>query len=114
MIIWGFKKRIYDQTFSGTAECPSCRQRDFRVQGVLRYVHLFWIPLFSFSKKLTAECLKCGSVSGKKELNDAGYSEIRKELFPLKRTLGKNFGILTAALVFILFGLMVLVVAVIS
>ena len=111
MIIWGIRKKRFEENFTGGTGCPSCRRNEYQTEGILSYVHIFWIPLFVISKKLNARCLKCGTVSGRKELPRDEYKDMKSHLFSLSRVLPRNFGLIAAAVVVVLFLLLVLSVS---
>ena len=103
MIFWGFKAKQFTGENSVKMECSACGARNFTPAGIIRHIHIFWIPLFVFSRRATLQCNGCGNVLKKKEIEKDLYREIGKELFTWRRTLPRNFGILTISLVVLIF-----------
>ena len=42
-------------------KCPSCETNSWAdVQVVAKYLHIYWLPLFPYSKEAHVVCKKCG------------------------------------------------------
>lgn len=60
-------KNLGTQKLQG-AKCPSCEATQINAQAVSSYVHVFWIPVFPYRKKMTAACQSCLQVWEKKQM----------------------------------------------
>lgn len=60
MIVWGRRGNVIELGKIGHRYCPVCeRDRDFMLTLVYRYVHLFWIPMFSYDATYYCRCDIC-------------------------------------------------------
>lgn len=108
MIIWGLKKKIIAKGSIQTIECPQCKNRDFTLNGILRYIHIFWIPLFTVQKKAIAQCSNCNLELDNKSLSTSLRKELKRDVFPVKLSMLYNFGILSFCTVISAFALYVI------
>ena len=108
MLIWGIRTKIINGQEMQSIKCPSCGKSDFAVAGVIRYIHLFWIPLFVVSKKLTFPCRQCGITLTKNELDSDFIGMEKKRIFTPGKTLPLNFGLLLTGVVVLSFLILVL------
>ena len=71
MIIYGTKAVHLKTVESQTATCPNCgTQGSLRFSVFKEHIHVFWVPLFPFSKKGVSECQHCKNVLKPKEMPD--------------------------------------------
>ncbi|MFN8334377.1 MAG: zinc-ribbon domain-containing protein [Cyclobacteriaceae bacterium] len=60
MIIYGWNSRNIKQAPLENYPCPQCQQTDSsHIVVVAKYVHIFWIPVFPYSKSAVAICTQC-------------------------------------------------------
>ena len=85
-IFFGSKtKVIQGQHVEGDA-CSSCGHNQFGTFGLMRYLHIFWIPVIPVSKKAGMQCTHCKKTLEGKELPKALSSKIKKVVFTKKNT----------------------------
>lgn len=108
MIIWGLRKKEVVRELPYTMACPQCSGKEYSLSGFLRYLHIFWIPLFTVQKQIFASCNSCDHVMDKKSLSKSLTKEIKGLIFSTKHHVLYNFGILTVSILVILFAIMVL------
>lgn len=108
MIIWGLKKKIIDKGSIQTVECHQCSNRELGLRGLLRYLHIFWIPVFTIQKKTFALCRNCNLEFDKKSLPESLYKELDKQVFTGRVRLLYNFGILSIFIVTAIFAFYVI------
>lgn len=109
MIIWGIRTKSLTGENLNTVECPKCGNRDFLTSGLLRYMHIFWIPLFVVGKKPSIQCSQCQKILEKKELTSDLKKEIKSIVFTNRKTMPKNFGIIAITVVLAAFSLYVFI-----
>lgn len=107
MIIWGLKKKIIEKGDIQTIECPQCKNRVFTLNGFLRYLHIFWIPLLTVQKKATALCSSCSYEFNKKNLPSSIYKELKGNVFSPKHSVLYNIGFLSIGTIVMTFALYV-------
>lgn len=103
MIFFGTKgKAVSGQCIEGI-ECPSCGNNQFITFGVLRYFHLYWIPVIPTTKTVGIECTHCKKTLVGKELPPELSKQIKSTLFTKKKTLPMFSGLIIIAFL-MLFG----------
>ncbi|MDC7233537.1 MAG: hypothetical protein PQJ58_09915 [Spirochaetales bacterium] len=107
MIFWGIRKKRLQGGALDEMQCPDCRKRELTKNAVIRYIHLYWIPLFTFSSSAELECAVCGKLIKGKELGSEMKKDIKSELITAGQILSKNFGVLLLLTVIFLFALYV-------
>lgn len=71
MVIYGWRTSHIKSEANTQVTCPSCGEQGQLVNSVFgRYVHIFWIPVFSIGKTGAAQCLHCKKAFAPKEMND--------------------------------------------
>lgn len=86
MIVFGTRGRVIAGAQIQDMECPNCGNNSFLTFGVLRYFHIFWIPVFPTSRLPGLECLNCKNARIGDEIRDPVRSRIKAALFTTKRT----------------------------
>lgn len=93
MIIFGSRGTTVAGKFVEGVECPSCGNNQFGTFGILRYFHLFWIPVFPTSKVPGIECTHCKKTLIGKELPKTLSKQIKSTVFTKKNTLPMYSGL---------------------
>ena len=79
MIIYGRRDVSLQSTTFDEQFCTNCGMKGAVTCTVFsRYAHIFWIPLFPYSKKLLIRCSSCGKVFNLNELNPSLQPEIKE------------------------------------
>lgn len=79
MIIYGTgSKNLGTKKLQG-AKCQNCESTDMYVQAISRYVDIFWIPIFPFSKKMFSICNHCKQTLTKKEMSQQLKDKVELE-----------------------------------
>lgn len=80
MIIFGTRSKIIEpkDSFAPTTNCAHCNQPN-TVHPALQfsYFHIFWIPVFPYSKKYVTECAHCKNFRRQKELGPDELQELK-------------------------------------
>jgi len=78
MIIYGTNGAHRRTEAAPGLACPACASPDHLHLSVFsRYAHVYWIPLFPYSKPVVAECRSCQGAWAEKEL-PATATEVRQ------------------------------------
>ncbi len=71
MVIYGWRASHIKSEGNTQVTCPHCGEKGQLVNSVFgRYVHIFWIPVFSIGKTGAAQCMHCQKAFKTKEMND--------------------------------------------
>lgn len=85
MLILGIAKNVYRGTARQNKACPQCGKTKWIPIGLLKYIHVFFIPFTLHSKFATLECEGCKYLFPQNELSKEEISAINRELFsPLR------------------------------
>lgn len=87
MIIYGIRGKVIPGEPVKNIVCQHCGNDAHISFGVLRYVHLYWIPTFPFAKKTGLECVHCKQTIFDQELPNDVYFKIYNQLFTKKTVL---------------------------
>lgn len=98
MIFFGTKgKVIAGEQMLGT-QCPDCGNSQFTSFGILRYFHLYWIPVFPTSKKIGMECANCKQTLMDNDVPAHLADQIRSGVFTAGRMLPMFSGLIILAI----------------
>lgn len=103
MIFFGTKGKVISGECIQGAECPSCGTNEYITFGVLRYFHLYWIPVIPTSKTVGVECTHCKKTLVDKELPPELSKQIKSMIFTKKKVMPMFTGLIIIALL-VLFG----------
>ncbi len=98
MIFFGTKGKVISGECIQGAECPSCGNNEYITFGVLRYFHLYWIPVIPTSKSVGVECTHCKKTLVDKELPPEFSKQIKSMIFTKKKVLPMFTGLIIIAL----------------
>ena len=63
------------------SQCPNCGEQHYAATGIVRYFHLFWIPVFPESKKVFLTCGKCRFSQEEKDISGPQIAQLKRSLF---------------------------------
>lgn len=86
MIIYGTRGKVIPGEQIQDMECPNCGSNSYLSFGVMRYFHIFWIPVFPTMRQPGIECLNCKNTRLGAEIRDPVRSRIKKAVFTNIRT----------------------------
>lgn len=73
MIIFGTKKKHTHTVRIANKKCNSCNQITTHiVKFYSKAIHIFWIPMFPYQKKVTSSCYCCKKIISEKKQRDNG------------------------------------------
>jgi hypothetical protein len=84
MIIYGTRGKVVAGQQVETV-CPGCGNTTHVSFGILRYFHVYWIPMFPTAKQVGVECLHCERTRIDKEIPDDLASRLRQQLMTRER-----------------------------
>ena len=87
MIVFGTRGKVVPGRRKQGVVCPSCGKEEHTTFGVLRYFHIFWIPVFPTLKQPMLECAHCKKVLAGKEIPERTRREIAEAVFTSGRML---------------------------
>lgn len=98
MIVFGTRGRAIPGPRKQGIVCESCGKEEHATFGVLRYFHVFWIPVFPTMKQLVLECTHCKKVLRGKEVPERVRRDIGEKIFTRGRVLPLFSGLAIVAL----------------
>lgn len=93
MIIYGTRGRVVSGGQIQDMECPNCGNNLYMTFGILRYFHIFWVPVFPTSKQPGMECQNCKHTQIGDEIRDPVRGRIKDSVFTMIRTAPKFAGL---------------------
>ncbi|HEX7488733.1 MAG TPA: hypothetical protein VF341_07495 [Anaeromyxobacteraceae bacterium] len=87
MIVFGTRGRVVKGPQKRGVPCAACGMDVHQTFGVLRYFHVFWIPMFPTLKQAGMECLHCKKALVGKELPERVRKDVAAMLFTKRRVL---------------------------
>jgi len=87
MIVFGTRGRVVKGPQKRGVPCAACGMDVHQTFGVLRYFHVFWIPMFPTVKQPAMECLHCKKALVGKELPERVRKDVAALLFTKQRVL---------------------------
>ena len=100
MIIFGTRSKILTGNDTRT-NCSYCKSIDtVSLVFVLKYFHIFWIPMFPLSKTGVSQCSHCKQVLYANEMPDALKVVYQEENKKVKTPWGYRFGLILIGLFF--------------
>jgi hypothetical protein len=97
MVIYGWRGSVVSGGQIQDMECPNCGNNLYQTFGILQYFHIFWIPLFPYSRKPGMECQNCKHTQVGKEIRDPTRGKIKASVFTMARTAPKFAGLALVA-----------------
>jgi len=87
MIVFGTRGKMVPGQRKQGVVCASCGKEEHTTYGVLRYFHVFWIPVFPTQKQPMLECAHCKKVLAGKDIPERTRREIAESIFTSGRVL---------------------------
>jgi len=87
MIVFGTRGSVVKGPQKRGVPCAACGMDVHQTYGVLRYFHVFWIPMFPTMKQPGMECLHCKKALVGKELPEGVRKDVAALLFTKRRIL---------------------------
>lgn len=101
MIFFGTRGRTVNGHLVKGVQCPECGKDEHVTFGVMRYFHVYWIPMFPTQKSAGIQCVNCKATYMDKELSKELGHEIKNTLFTKKRVAPMFAGLMILALLFV-------------
>jgi hypothetical protein len=98
MIVFGTRGSVVQGPQRRGVPCASCGMDVHATYGVLRYFHVFWIPMFPTLKQPGMECVHCKKASVGKEIPERVRAEVAAQVFTRRRVLPLFAGLVVLAL----------------
>ncbi|RZJ82281.1 MAG: hypothetical protein EOO47_01170 [Flavobacterium sp.] len=99
MIIFGTRSKILNGS-TVTADCNYCSStQSLRLSFLLRYFHIFWIPMFPLSKTGVSQCSHCKQTLYANQMPSALQVVYQEEKKKVKTPLGYRFGLILIGLI---------------
>lgn len=105
MIVYGWNSKLIKHAPLENIDCENCHQKTTLIGIHSNYVHIFWIPVFPYSKKATMVCGSCNHVTTEKHMSPDFKAKIKalKSTVPLPKYHFSGLGIILALAVYFTF-----------
>ena len=100
MIVFGTRGKVVAGTQKQGIACSSCGKQPQNTFGVLRYFHIFWIPVFPTKKEDGLECPHCKQTLIGKDVPDRLRQDIKESIFTKGKVLPMFTGLFLLAILF--------------
>jgi len=97
MIVFGTRGRVVKGPQQRGVPCSACGMDVHATYGVLRYFHVFWIPMFPTMKQPGMECLHCKKSLLGKEIPERIRKDVAAAVFTKQRVLPTFAGAILVA-----------------
>lgn len=97
MIVFGTRGKVLPGPRKQGIACAGCGKEEHATYGVLRYFHVFWIPIFPTAREPVLECAHCKKVLRGKEVPERVRKEIAEKVFTRGRMLPTFTGLVIFA-----------------
>jgi hypothetical protein len=87
MIVFGTRGKAVPGPRKQGVVCESCGKEEHATYGVLRWFHVFWIPVFPTMKQAVMECAHCKKLLRGKEVPERVRRDIAEKVFTRGRVL---------------------------
>jgi hypothetical protein len=105
MIVFGTRGKVVPGPRKQGIVCANCGKEEHAMYGVLRYFHVFWIPVFPTMKQPVLECLHCKKVLTGKEVPERARRDIAEKVFTRGRVLPLFTGLALIAVLAVFIGI---------
>lgn len=86
LMVFGIKGKTIQGPIMNIGTCPSCDCSQFHTHGVLKYFHLYWVPMFIVSKKVGMQCTQCNQSLIHTNIPRIISNKIKSTIFNKKHT----------------------------
>jgi len=104
MIIFGTQSKSVNGPALMSSTCPRCGSGGQATSGVIRYFHLFWIPVFPISRRVAVTCNLCRFTRDQHQIPAPLADNVKRMLFTQRTMLPMFSGSIIIA---VLTGMMV-------
>lgn len=101
MIIFGVRGKVCSGPMIDHVECPYCAQDAAQSFGILRYFHIFWIPMFVYGSSRGIECKHCKRTYIGQEMPESLQKKMPEKIYKKSTLFFCNFGISIIVLLFL-------------
>jgi hypothetical protein len=98
IVFYGTKGKVVGGPQKQGVACASCGNTTQGTFGVIRYFHIFWIPVLPYKKEVGTECPQCKQTLLGKEVPENIRHDIREQVFTGGKMLPMFAGIILIAL----------------
>jgi hypothetical protein len=98
IVSYGTKGKVIGGPQKQGMACSSCGNTTQSTFGVIRYFHIFWIPVLPYKKEVGTECQQCKQTLMGKEVPDNVRQDIKENVFTKGRLLPMFAGLILIAL----------------
>ena len=98
MIVFGTRGKVVKGPQRRGVPCSACGMDVHATYGVLRYFHVFWIPMFPTLQRPAMECLHCKKALVGNEIPERVRKDVAAAVFTRGRVLATFAGLVLAAL----------------
>jgi hypothetical protein len=98
MIVFGTRGKAIPGPRKQGVLCESCGKEEHATYGVLRYFHVFWIPIFPTMKQAVMECAHCKKVLRGKEVPERVRRDVAEKVFTRGRVFPMFSGLVILAI----------------
>ncbi len=98
MIVFGTRGSVVTGPQKRGVPCAACGMDVHATSGVLRWFHVFWIPVFPTLKQPAMECLHCKKTLVGKEIPERVRKDVAATVFTRRRVLPTFAGAILLAL----------------
>ena len=100
IVFYGTKGKVIAGPQKQGVACSSCGNATQNTFGVLRYFHIFWIPLFPIKREVGTECPQCKQTIVGKEVSDTVRNSVKEAVFTTGKVLPMFTGLVILAIIF--------------
>ena len=100
IVFYGTKGKVIAGPQKQGVACGSCGNTTQNTFGVLRYFHIFWIPLFPIKREVGTECPQCKQTLVGKEVSDTVRNSVKEAVFTAGKVLPMFTGLVILAIIF--------------
>lgn len=103
MIFFGTRSKVLGGEVIYGNSCSNCGTNQASTFGLLKYFHVYWIPMITYSKSVGMECLHCKkTLIGKDEVPSDIVAQAKSSLFGWGKILPYNIGVVLVSLLIML------------
>lgn len=102
MIVYGWNAKNIKQAPLENYECTQCQQKQSVIVFFVKYVHLFWIPVFPFKKTAVIVCTHCKHETEEKAITLGTKDSIQqlKSAVPIPKYLFSGLALIIVAIAY--------------
>lgn len=98
LFVFGTRSKVFAGPPKRGVSCRACGHDEHATSGVLRWFHVFFVPVFPTRKQVAMQCVHCKKALVGAEVPERLRDELAAALFPARRVAPMFVGTLLAAL----------------